>query len=251
MGAERTSQNGQFKRYVNVFKGKFEMRAEALDSEKPWIVERTTKNGTKLVVDQFEALSGDLVWVDYVPESKVGKRLHIKISEGKQLFVVDIPYISEKGWVSTYAQQLLLKLGNIDLDKEIKLIPYSFIPKGEERNKEGWTIWQSNEKIGMFEDVTAIPKSTVKEAFDGSKTYDPMDQTKYYHELMKKWSVTLQEFMSGKTTSQSNLESMAKDIDYESQVGMKSGEEDMSKVPVYEPGTLDFDDEETDDDLPF
>lgn len=245
MGIERNGENGLRKKYVNIFSGTFEMKAEALDKNNPSIVKRTTSTGTELIVDQFDAISGFITALKYIPDSKVGKRLHLEITSD-MLYVIDIPYIGPKGWVSDYARTLLARLGNVDLDKEVRIMPYSFIPKDKDRKTSGMVIYQGGEKVGPSINYEEIPEAEKIEGIDpGSVTYNPINQTKWYHALMTKLSDKIADYMLGKPAHKPT-----KDEDYLTGGLAGSGVHvDTSNVPVMgvdeEPG------EEFDDDLPF
>ena len=53
------------------------------------------------------------------------------------------------GVESRYAQEFLKKLPNIDLEEDVKILPYSFIPDGEEKEKTGVSILQ-RDHTGQF-----------------------------------------------------------------------------------------------------
>jgi len=244
MGIERGGENGLRKKFVNIFAGTFEMKAEALDKNNPNIIERVTTTGTKLIVDQFPALTGFITGLKYIPDSKVGKRLHLEVTSD-MLYVIDIPYIGPKGWVSEYSRTLLARLDNVDLDQEVKLMPYSFIPKDKDRKTSGMVIFQGGEKVTASIDYEDIPKAEKIEGIDpGSVTFNPMAQTKWYHTLMLKMVDKINDYMLGKPSPK------PKDEEYLTGGLAGSGTHvDTSNIPVMDlPDSIE---EEYDDDLPF
>lgn len=244
MGIERGGENGLRKKYVNIFAGTFEMKAEALDKNNPNIIERVTSTGTKLIVDQFPAITGFITGLKYIPESKVGKRLHLEITSD-MLYIIDIPYVGPKGWVSEYARALLVRLDNVDLDQEVKLMPYSFIPKDKDRKTTGMVIFQGAEKVGPSINYEDIPQAEKIEGIDpGSVTYNPINQTKWYHTLMLKLVDKIADYMLGKPSPK------AKESDFLTGGMAGSGlHADTSNIPVMDlPDNIE---EEFDDDLPF
>ena len=247
MGIERRGEGGLRKTYVNIFNGMLEMKAEALDPNNPSIVKRTTSAGKELIVDKFDAITGHIVGLEYIKESKVGKRLQLKIVADK-LYIIDMPYIGTKGWVSEYARTLLVRLGNVELDEEVRFAPYSFIPKDKNRKTEGVVLHQNGVKIGPDIDYEDIPKVSKSDGLEpGEVVYDPSSQTKWYHTLMLKLVAKLDDYMLGKPTNNTTLPG-TNDIEYPEGGMAGSGQHvDTSNVPVM--GMED--DEEFDDDLPF
>ncbi|HNO70437.1 MAG TPA: hypothetical protein PKO16_01555 [Bacteroidia bacterium] len=244
MGIERRGEGGLPKKFVNVFNGKFEIRVDALDKNNPSIIKRTTTTGKELIVDQFEAISGHIEGLEYVKESKVGKRLLLKIASDK-LYIIDIPYIGTKNWVSEYARSLLNRLDNIDLDMEVRVAPYSFIPKEKTRKTEGFSITQKGEKVEPI-DYELVPRVEKKEGLEpGEIVYDPSEQTKWYHSLMLKQVEKISDYMGGKKSYFSSNE--------EYPTGGIAGagmHVDTSNIPVLSVDMPEMEDD-FEDDLPF
>ena len=251
MGIERRGEGDLPKKYVNIFNGLFEMRAEALDKNNPSIIKRTTTTGKDLIVDQFNAITGHIVGLEYIKESKVGKRLHLKIASDR-LYIIDIPYIGAKGWVSEYARSLLARLDNIDLDMEVRIAPYSFIPKDKNRKTEGLSITQGGNKVEIF-DWESIPKVDKKDGLEpGEIVYDPSAQTKWYHSYMLKMVDKIEDYMLGRKKDNSMMPGADK-IDYVTGGLAGAGSHvDTSNIPVMGVDEeLDPEEEFADDDLPF
>lgn len=51
---------------------------------------------------------------------------------------------------SSFGEDLMKKLPAIKLDEPVKLVPYSFIPKGEDKSKKGVTVYQNDVKVDSF-----------------------------------------------------------------------------------------------------
>lgn len=223
--------------YVSVKDGKFEFKAKSLDPKKPWIVERETKDGKKFILETCDWIEGFITKVVYVPDSKIGKRVNIHLTSDK-LYIIDLPHVSQKGWMSPYAAHFLVRFGNINLDEQVRFVPYDFVSKGDGKRHVGMSISQNGEKVERGIPFDEVPAAAEKKAFDGTKTYDPTEQTAFYHELLLNVASTVDKYMSGKDFASK-----------EAFPGLNGGEEDFESLPVEE-DVPNFEDD-SDDDLPF
>jgi len=106
------------------------------------------KSGTKWEL-VYKATVGKIQAIDIYEGEKEGKKfqnLNIVLDENEN---GKIPVISV-GLKSRYADDLLKKLPNVDLDEEVRFRPYSFQPDGEDRKVIGVELTQRN-GVGQFE----------------------------------------------------------------------------------------------------
>lgn len=95
------------------------------------------KSKTELVFDEVKGVITEISFVD----SEFGKSLQLEIdNEG----IISI------GTASNFGEDLMKKLPSVKLDEPVRLVPYSFIPKGEEKSKKGITVYQNDVKVDSF-----------------------------------------------------------------------------------------------------
>lgn len=76
-----------------------------------------------------------------------GTQLQVTIEDGK-----DKPVVLLLGTASNYGEDMMKKLLNIDLERTVKIVPFSF--KDEKgKTKRGMTIWQHNPKTKKNEKI--------------------------------------------------------------------------------------------------
>jgi len=102
----------------------------------------------------YQDLSGTITKVDMF-EGKYGKNILLSMKDDDGEFVVSL------GTSSNFGEDMLKKLLNIDLTKEVKLAPYSFIDETTKKAKKGVTVTQDGVKIhSYFHSYDAETKKT-------------------------------------------------------------------------------------------
>lgn len=86
----------------------------------------------------FDEVSGIITNISF-KEGKFGTNIQIEIDKDGVLSL---------GTASEYGEDIMKKIPNIDLSKEVKIVPYSFTAEG--KSKKGVTIYQDGNKIGSF-----------------------------------------------------------------------------------------------------
>lgn len=97
--------------------------------------EGVEKQKTELIHDSVSGIITGIAFED----GEYGTSLHITLdNEG----------IISMGTASSFGEDFMKKLPNIDLKKEVKLAPYAFEAEG--KNRKGVTVYQDNEKIESY-----------------------------------------------------------------------------------------------------
>lgn len=81
-------------------------------------------------------------------EGDYGKQLQLTV-QGKE---GEKPTVLSLGTSSNYGEDMMKKLPNIDLEKYIKIVPYSFVDE-KGKSKKGITVWQKSDETGKNEKV--------------------------------------------------------------------------------------------------
>ena len=132
-------------KYLNVVQGDLREKVEE-GTEKAVRRVYETSNGTKgekWEIVYSNGISGIIEDIQ-LRDGDFGEQLSIHISDVGEHFYINVPSDSN------YATDLLKKLPNIDLKKEVFLRPYSFTPKDSDKVKRGMTVKQGNKKIDNF-----------------------------------------------------------------------------------------------------
>lgn len=118
----------------------------AVDKETPGakLREYETSDGKKgekweLQYTELDGMIGKLSFFD----GDFGKSLQILITDGEEK-----PVVLSLSTASSYGEDVLKKLPNIDQSRPVRFVPYSFEEGG--KRKKGITIWQDGKKIQNF-----------------------------------------------------------------------------------------------------
>lgn len=85
----------------------------------------------------YSELIGKITKINFF-EGNFGRQLQVTVEDGDQE-----PVVLCLGTSSNYGEDMMKKLINVDLEKKVKIVPYSFTDGG--KSKKGITIWQKNE----------------------------------------------------------------------------------------------------------
>lgn len=114
-------------------------------------VSRTTKTGKTVHEEKFDSITGRIVGLK-THENDYGKQWHLTMTDGEDSYIVTMPYSSR------YSTSFLKALPNIDLTKDVKLMPWSMTDKQDASKKiTGITMWQ-NDGNGFVKIAPAFTK---------------------------------------------------------------------------------------------
>lgn len=125
----------------------------------------------------FDEVKGVITSISF-EDSQFGKNLQIEIdNEG----------VISMGTASSFGEDLMKKLPNLDLDKEVRLVPYAFTPKGESKTKKGVTVYQDEKKIESFywDKETSKNINGIPEVEGDTKTFDSDDWKMHFMVVRK------------------------------------------------------------------
>ena len=134
----RTDNDSTKKIYLNIVSGKI---AERVTAETPNAIKRYSE---KKQADVYEILNDNLTGT--IAEMKIdsgdyGKQLLITIKDMGEKYILTLPVESK------FFDSFCSKIMGVDLSKEIKITPYSFMPKDSDKKKTGINIYQNDEKL--------------------------------------------------------------------------------------------------------
>lgn len=101
------------------------------------------KEGTKIEKTYTEVI-GKITKINFY-EGNFGKQLQVTVEDGK-----NDPIVLSLSTSSNYGEDMMKKLINVDPNKFVKIVPYSFLDDNG-KTKKGITIWQKNDATGKNE----------------------------------------------------------------------------------------------------
>ncbi len=107
-----------------------------------WVSKDGKERGTKYE-KHYGKLSGKITGISFYT-GKYGKNLLVEITDGDEVVTLSIKSNSE------YANSLMTKIPNIDLSKDVELIPYAFMDEKKNKAQKGITVIQDGNKIQTF-----------------------------------------------------------------------------------------------------
>lgn len=96
------------------------------------------KEGTKTEM-VYSQIIGKITKINFY-EGDYGRQIQVTISDGNEK-----PIVLSLGTSSNYGEDLMKKLINVNLDKKVKIVPYSFVDD-KKKSRKGITIWQHDGK---------------------------------------------------------------------------------------------------------
>ncbi len=127
--------------YLQISYGKLRQKST---SDNPEAVERENRQGDKVWELVFNFIEGQITGIYYKESDEYGNSFDVTIDDGEEKYGVSFKENSR------YCQDFLSRLPNVDLSKWVKIAPYDFIPKDSEKNKQGITLWQNDEKLQNY-----------------------------------------------------------------------------------------------------
>lgn len=125
------------KTYLTIINGKFAQKATA---ETPNAVARENKNKLTIYEVLYDALEGQIVGLK-MESTDYGRQISVEVQSGIDKFHLAIPMESK------YFDNFCYKINNVDLNKEVKLVPYSFEPSDGKGRKTGINFYQGDVKV--------------------------------------------------------------------------------------------------------
>ena len=138
-------------------------------------VSRMTKNGKTVHEEKFDSITGRIVALK-THENDYGKQWHITFTDGEDSYIVTMPYSSR------YSTSFLKCFPNLDLTKDVKLMPWSMTDKQDASKKvTGITMWQDGQKIAPAftkEEPNGLPQMKQVKV-KGQMTWDDSDMMEF------------------------------------------------------------------------
>jgi hypothetical protein len=134
----REERGGNEKQYYQVYDGSFRTR---VSEDFPDAIRRINKNGKEVFEKEVRALFGFIENIYLEQSVDYGEKIVLELDRNED---GKIPVLSF-GIESKDGRDILRKLPNIDLEKEIRISAYRFIPEGEKDETSGISIFQQDE----------------------------------------------------------------------------------------------------------
>ncbi len=127
--------------YLQISYGKLRQKST---SDNPEAVERENRQGDKVWELVFNFIEGQITNIYYKESDEYGNSFDVTIDDGEKKYGVSFKEDSR------YCQGFLSRLPNADLSKWVKIAPYDFIPSDSDKNRQGITLWQNDEKLQNY-----------------------------------------------------------------------------------------------------
>lgn len=198
------------KRYYTVIDGSFHTEVPENDPKavrRDWKSPDGSRSGTKY--ERIEkALFGRITGV-YFHDGAYGKNLNIVLEEKDG----ETPVISF-ATASRYGESFMKLLPSVSLEKPVRIMPYSFIPEGQTKEKTGVSVAHQDptgkftEKVGNFfwDEATQKPTHGFPVIEDSSK-YDKEDWKIHFLQVRKFMVNYIQENICSKFSEETKNES--------------------------------------------
>ena len=137
-----TSEKGT-KTYLSIINGKF---AQKVKAETPNAVARENKNKVTIHELLYDALEGQILGLK-METSDFGRQLTVEVRSGIDKFNLAIPMESK------YFDNFCYKINAVNLNQDVKMIPYSFDPGDSKGKKTGINFYQGDVKVMHYYSV--------------------------------------------------------------------------------------------------
>lgn len=138
---------GSNRQFYQTFSGSFRTK---VTEDHPEAVKRINKNGKQVIEREVRALFGFIKNIYFETSADYGESIKIELDENDE---GKIPVLSF-GVESKDGRDFLRKLPNINLDKEVRISAYRFIPEGQKEEISGITIDQQGEGENFDKKIT-------------------------------------------------------------------------------------------------
>ena len=169
--------------YCSFLNGKVAIKAAA---ETPGAVETKNKDGEKKYYLMYRSISGFLHKISYRPppenHTEWAWQWNIVLKDGTDFYNVNMPFGSD------YARAFFCILPNIDLTKEIEMIPTmkTEVYEGKQRDKRGLFIKQSDEILQWYykkDNNEDLPEVEITKTKSGKVIYDDTERNDFFKKL--------------------------------------------------------------------
>lgn len=172
------------KTYLHIIGGKVIMKVK---SDTPGAVKRTNKNGDEVFELLFDSLEGRIKAIEVEDHKDYGQQLRTTVEANGE------DYLLSMSMKSGYAQGLLYRLPNVDLDGDVVFKPYVFPQEGGKADKHVMVLYQSSEKVATAftkdEPNGLPPMEQIK--FDGKMRWDSTKRLEFLTDMVQGVAVLL------------------------------------------------------------
>ena len=185
-----SNDNKSSKTFLNIVSGKF---AHRVPEGTEGAVSRKNKKDALVWEKMYDSLSGQISSMK-IEKDDYGKHLAIDVKSGIDTFQVQIPVDSK------YFDTFCYKINNVDLSKEVKIVPYSFVAQDSGQKKSGLNMYQGNNKIEHYYTKEDPKDKPVSPTFNGGDRVDD-EEWKIFKLSERKWMMNM---ISNKSLSMAN-----------------------------------------------
>lgn len=169
--------------FLKIFGGKIVQESSKPFETEETLKERENKNGTKVYYVEYDSVSGNIRSADIKHiESLAIDIIELEIVDVVERYVLSIPVDSRFG------KSFMMRMMNIDLDKPVEIVPYSFTDK-EDKKVSGLNIFQDGEKLAPVytrDNPNGLPDA--KQVRKGKETkWDFTDQMNFLYDEFDKF----------------------------------------------------------------
>lgn len=171
-------QSGGNVTYLGIYDGKVVKTWSKKPDNVPNLKERVNKNDKTVYYITFDFVSGYLTGAS-IRTGEYGDSIMLTLSDGAETYQLEF------GANSKYATTFMQRMMNIALDKELRIMPYSFMDENG-KQRTGLSLSQDNEKLGYAYERDAVPELVAKTR-GGKTTYDDTDRYNFFMEEFRKF----------------------------------------------------------------
>lgn len=130
----------------------------------------------------YDSLTGYITNVEFY-EGDYGKVMHVYVEDNEE-------FVLTMGVESSFCEDLMRKLPNVDFNKQVKLVPYSFTDE-RDKARRGITVYQGDQKLNNY-----FYNADTKEYLNGmpvpqgDKEQFEKDDWKMYYMTVRKFLIT-------------------------------------------------------------
>lgn len=203
-----THQGGGYT-FVTFRDGQFVERVQApTETSKSRLLEKGDNKGKEVHEEHYDSITGRLLDVT-LEDGKFGKVWMFKMDVGTE----DKPkvFILQFGLDFGLAMGILTRLKNCDLQSDMKIAGYYFVPKGEEKAKQGIVVYQSSKskakgllkgdaiKVDPYYSAESAEKlpQWKQVTVNGKAMWDKTDETNFVVDMINK---DIKPLLSGSTS---------------------------------------------------
>lgn len=143
---------------------------------------RLTKTGKLVYEEKFKDLTAKLITIS-TKTNDFGTQWQLEFKDGEETYIVSLPYSSR------YSSSFLKALPNVDLDKEVRFMPWAMKDKNDPtKTITGITLYQDGKKVAPYytkENPNGLPQM-VKIKVKGKEQWDDSDMMQFLEQMALK-----------------------------------------------------------------